>query len=819
MLNNYFKIAWRNLMKNKVFSFINIFGLAVGLASCMLILLYLFNELTYDSYHDNASRLYQVGTVFNFSGKEQRYPAVPAIMAQNMMRDFPDIEQSARIMTFNFFGEYQNLLQYIQPDGRVRSFYEPKGCAADPTFFKLFSYHFLEGNSASALNKPNTVVISKEIADKLFTGQPALNKLIHISSGLNGDHDFLVSGVFEPNSKPSHIDGQFFISLYGGSIEDRMKRDGNNMTFDNLYTTYLLLKPFTDEKKLESRFPAFIDKYAGKDLKEAGFSRLAFLLPIREIHLHANMMEMTPSGNVIYLYILGSTAIFILLIACINFMNLSTARSSRRSSEVGIRKVLGAIKSRLIRQFLGESLLMSLIAFAFAIGIMHLSLPAFERVSGHHLDFSFLSYINMLAFFLALSLLTGLLAGIYPALYLSSFSPVKVLKGRFSNSLAAVSVRKGLVIFQFVISIILIIATMVISGQMQHLRSADLGFAKDHQIVIPIQSQRAKSIYPLFKKELTNNKWVLSVGASAYYPGISNPSSDNFHKEGQQVNAGQDLKLNHVDESFLQTLEIKAVAGRLFSKAFVASDTIDRVIINENAAKRIGFSSPEAAIGKKIFNVYKGKFYSSEIIGVVKDFHFEDLHSPITAYGFYLNNSNYYNYAIIHAGNADIAELIKSIESTWHTLNPSEPLIYSFMDQDFQKNYMSENRLSSIINYFTIIAIIISCLGLFGLATFSAEQRNKEISVRKVLGASVAGIVKLLSKEFLMLVLIAVLIASPIAWFIMNRWLQYFTSRVSINWSIFALTATLALLIAFTTIGFQTIRAALASPVKHLKNQ
>ncbi|MEO5892103.1 MAG: FtsX-like permease family protein, partial [Ferruginibacter sp.] len=451
--------------------------------------------------------------------------------------------------------------------------------------------------------------------------------------------------------------------------------------------------------------------------------------------------------------------------------------------------------------------------------IMQLLLPAFENVSGKHLALSLDSYAIMLLAFLALAIFTGLLAGSYPAFYLSSFIPVKVLKGRFSNSLAAVSLRKGLVVFQFVISVVLIIATVVISGQMRFLRSTDLGFAKDQQIVIPLQSQVSKNIYSAFKNELGNNKQVLSVGGAAYYPGVFNPSDNNFHIAGQSATAGQRVRKNYVDETYLQTLDIKPVAGRLFAAAYVASDTLDNIIINENAVKKLGFSSPQAAIGQKIYSEFKGQSYTNNIIGVVKDFHFEDLHTPITPYAFVLSYGPYHNYAIVHANAGEIGSLLKSIENSWHKLNPNEPFIYSFMDQDFQKNYISEMRLASIVNYFTLIAILISCLGLFGLATFSAEQRTKEIGVRKVLGASVTGIVALLSKEFLKLVIVAVCIASPIAWFAMNKWLQDFTYRINISWVVFVVTAIIALLIAFITISFQAIKAAVMNPVKSLRTE
>lgn len=819
MLRSYFKIARRGLMKNKMFSFINIFGLSIGLVCCMLIVLYLYDELGYDSYQKKTDRLYQVGTVFITGGKEDRFPAEPAVMAENMKMDFPEIEQTARMVVFSFFGEYKNLIQYRQADGTPRSFYETKGCAADASFFQLFDYHFIEGNAVSALTRPNSVVISEEMAKKIFGGQPALHKLLHITVNLNGAKDFVVDGVFRYGNKPSHIDANFFISLYGGDLEDRMRKDGANMAFDNLYTTYLLLKPGADAKKLETKFPAFVEKYAGKVLKEAGFYRKQFLLPLSDIHLHADMMEMTPSGSLSYLYILGSVAVFVLLIACINFMNLSTARSSRRSAEVGIRKVLGATKNSLVRQFLGESLLMSFIAFILAIAMAILLIPLFENISGKNLSLFSSSHIILPILFFILSIITGIIAGIYPAFYLSSFQPVKVLKGSFSNSLAALSLRKILVVVQFAISVVLIVSAIIISGQMWFLRSVDMGFAKDQQIIIPIPSQVAKSIYPAFKAEIARNRQVLSIGASAYYPGISNPSSDNFHKEGNGVDAGPLIRLNHVDESFLQTLNIRAVAGRLFSAAFINSDLKRHIILNEVSVQRIGFANPKDAIGKRICNTYKGITDTSEVVGVVGDFHFEDLHQPVQPYGFFLDSNTRYNYVLVHAESGNIDLLLKSIEEIWHKLDPGEPFDYHFLDEDFQRNYISDSQLSSLVNYFTVIAIIVSCMGLFGLATFSAEQRSKEISVRKVLGASVTELVVLLAKDFLKLVMIAVVIAAPVAWLAMNKWLQEFTSRIHISWVVFVFTSITVLVIAFFTISFQTIRAALANPVKNLKNE
>ncbi len=817
MLRSYFKIAWRNLMKNKVFSFINIFGLCAGLVCCMLISLYILNETSYDKYQKDADNIYQVGTTFIMQGEEKRTPNTPAPVVAAMKQDFPEVQQTTRLM--GLFAEDKTLLQYHEPTGATKSFYETKGFLADSTFFRMFTYHFIEGDPQTALNDPRTVVLSEDIAHKFFGNEPALNKIIHISSSTNGDYDFLVTGVFRPMQKPSHIQGNFFISMNGGDIENYIRNSGTSFATNNMFFSYVKLKPGSNPKKTEAKFPAFIEKYAGNELRQIGFTKKQFLINLKDIHLHSGINnDVSPSGSVTYLYILASIALFTLLIACINFMNLSTARSSKRSAEVGIRKVLGAEKRSLVWQFLGESLLMSILAFVLAYAVTSALLPAFNFVSGKNLSLSFSNNLPVIAAFFLLSVVTGLIAGSYPAFYLSSFKPVKVLKGKFSNSLAAVSLRKGLVVFQFIISVILILASVVISKQMNYLRSADLGFDKQRQIVIPLRSGNAKKMYTSYKSEVSKLSQVESIGASYYNPGIFNPSDNGFYKDGQTMNDSKRTRTNTVDFDYLKTLGIRAVAGRLFSSEFPA-DTANKVILNETGIKEIGFASPEAAVGQNVYFDYNGQKSTFEIIGVVKDFHFEDLHLPITPYGYSLSSENMFNYMVVHAKPGDVSSLIKTLGAAWHDLNPNEPFEYSFLDKDFQKNYDAENKLSAIVGYFTIIAILISCLGLFGLATFSAEQRIKEIGVRKVLGASVTNIVTLLSKDFLKLVGISIVIASPIAWFVMNKWLQEFAYRIHISWMVFIVTSVIAIMIALITISFQAIKAAIANPVESLRSE
>ena len=816
MIKNYIKIAWRNMMKNKTFSFINIFGLSIGLTCCMLISMYLYYELSYDSYHKNADRVYQLGTTFVKEGKEDRTANTPSPMAKTMQMVFPEIEKSTRLL--KAFSDDKTLLQYQDKDGKLNSFNETNGFLADSTYFQVLTYNFIEGNPETALMNPNSLVLSEEIAKKIFGKEPALDKVVRVSSSTNGDFDFRVTGVFAPSKVPTHINARFFMSVNGGGIGSYINTR-TDLASNNMFYTYFLLRKGTDPKKLEAKFPAFIDQYAGKDLKAMGFYKKQFLIPVKAVHLYSNTTSnVTPGGSVTYLYIIASIALFTLLIACINFMNLSTARSSKRSAEVGVRKVLGAEKSSLIKQFIGESILMSLIAFVFALIFAKALLPLFSNLSGKEIVFSFGQHGMLLAGFFLLAVLTGLIAGSYPAFYLSSFKPVRVLKGRISNTLAAVSLRKALVIFQFVISVGLIVASVTINNQMKYMQSKDLGFEKDQQIIIPMRSGASKNIYAALKAELEKNPQISGTGASLYYPGIMNPSDMPLYKEGGNMNTAKKVFMNWVDESFLQTLAIKPAAGRLFSKEFPA-DTNARMILNQEAVKQIGFTNDEDAIGKNVVIDWQGQSYRWEIIGVVKNFHFKDLHSEIEPCGFQLNNRPQFNYLIAHAKADNISSVLASMETTWRGLNPNEPFEYHFLDDDFQKNYEADVRLAAIVKNFTIIAILISCLGLFGLATFSAEQRTKEIGVRKVLGASVGNVVGLLSKEFLKLVFIAIVIASPITWLVMNKWLQDFAYRTSISWTVFVITAIIAGGIALFTISFQAIKAALANPVKSLRTE
>lgn len=815
MFRNYVRIAWRNLMKNKVFSFINIFGLSVGLTCCILITLYIYHETSYDKHHPNGDRIYKLGTAFIDQGVEDKGGTTSAPLGRMLQEEYPEIASSTRFL--ELFRDDKTLFQVKEGEGQFKSFYEQKGLLADSNFFQIIPYKFKEGNPRTALTTPNSVVISEEISHKLFGSQRALDKMVRISSNSNGDSTFRVTGVFLQPTSPSHIEANFFISFRGGDM-DQFANDSPSLANNNMFNTYVVLKEGTNAKALEQKFPSFIQRHLGEQLKQMGKQRRYFMLPISDIHLSGIGKGLSTGGSKTTLFILGSIAILTLLIACINFMNLSTANSAKRATEVGVRKVLGAEKSSLLWQFLGESMVMAFVALLFAFLFTLLLLPVFESVSGKTILIAGAQKIILAGFFFLLAFLTGLLAGSYPALYLSSFRPIKVLKGKFSNSLAAISLRKGLVVFQFVISIVLIIASVVIANQMSYLRLKDLGFAKDQQIIVPLRTATAKNSLAAFKNEVVAQAGIKTLGAGMSYPGIFHPQDWLMYAQGQTMNDSKRMIINLVDDNFLQTLGVKLVAGRLFSKDF-PGDTLTRFVVNEETVKKYGFGSPQEAIGKWLAFDWEGQQHQFTIIGVVKNFHFKDLHEQIEPIAFRYYPDAGFNYLVANAGGSNIKQALTGLETTWKKLNPNEPFEYSFLDQDFQKNYETEDRQASLINYFTFVAIIISCLGLFGLATFTAEQRTREIGIRKVLGASVYGVVALLSKDFLKLVFIAVLIASPLAWWGMNKWLQNFAYQTSIGWQVFALTTFVAIVIAMLTIGFQAIKAAMSNPVKNLRTE
>lgn len=810
MIKNYFKIAFRNLFRNKAFSFINISGLAVGLATCLLIMLYIFDESSYDKHYKDVDQLYRVASM---SQKGESWAAGPGPLAAGLKHDLPEVEQSTRLLTFP---DIATMLLKYDNGAEKKQFYETHGYYVDSAFFQLFTFDFKYGNINTALNEPNSTVISTDLAEKFFGKENPMGKALLITTPF-GDFNYTVKGVFDKEKNKSHIPANYFLTMRNNDMWNWVQNQTRWAT-NNIFFTYIKLKPAVNARVFEKKLAPFFYKNAGEEMKMAGFSKTLFLQPVKDIYLHSAIgNEIGANGNITYLYILGSIAAFILVIACINFMNLSTARSQKRAKEVGVRKVMGAQKSSLINQFLGESLLMSVISLLLAFVLAWALLPVFNTLTQKNLQP--LDQPQLLLWMTALTFLTGLLSGLYPAFYLSAFRPVSVLKGKIINSFSATAIRKGLVVFQFTISICLILGAIVIWQQLSLLKNQQLGFNKEQQVVFPMAKafKSSNSDYNAFKTELLKNPSVKMVSSGSTYPGIADLNDMLFYAEGKTPNDFVDIRLTGVENDYTETLGFKIINGRSFSKDFTADSA--SIILNETAVTELGYTT-ENAVGKKIQYDFAGNHSILNIVGVVKNFNFESLHNAVKPIGLTTGLfTNKYSYTIASLKTNDYSRVLTEIEKIWVKLNPSVPFDYSFIDQDFQRNYEKEERMSDIVISFTTIAILIACLGLFGLSAFSAEQRTKEIGIRKVLGASVANVTALLSKDFIRLIIISIVIASPIAWYFLNKWLQDFAYRITISWWMFAAAGLTAILIALLTVSFQAIKAAIANPVKSLRTE
>jgi putative ABC transport system permease protein len=811
MFRNYFKIAYRNLKGNKAISFINIFGLAVGLATCILMITYIFSELGYDRHNKNADRIFRIAYKADKKiSNDRAWAATSAPMAWGLKADLPEIEQTTRLLKFPSLDKM--LLKY-QNGSASKLFYETNGYYVDSTFFQIFTYDFMYGNALTAFMEPNSLVISEEISRKLFGNENPVNKLIVVGLPY-GNFNYTVKGVFRDSKIKSHIPAHFFLSMRNGDVGSWVESQSNWAT-NNIFYTYVKLKEGTDPKLFEKKLQPFIDRRAGADLKAMGLSRQLFMQPLQDIYLHSDLdAEIAPNGNITYLYILGSIAFFVLLIACINFMNLSTARSMKRAKEVGVRKVLGAEKSSLIYQFLGESVIMSCLALILALIIASLLLPFFNNLIQKNLTLADQPAIWI--WIAVLTLGTGILSGFYPAFYLSSFRPITVLKGKLLNNFSGTAIRKGLVVFQFVISICLILGVAIIERQLRYMDNQELGFNKNRQIILPLRNPDAIKNYQALKDELLKNPDIKNVTSGSTYPGIANIDDLLFYAEGKSVKDVVDVSLSDVENGYFETLGFKLVSGRWFSKEFTADS--NSIVLNEAAVRKLGYDV-QTAVGKKIYCDFQGSHNVIQIVGIVKDFNFESLYNPIKPFGFNTTFGNKHNYVIANLVTGNYANALKEMGTSWNRINPGTPFEYSFLDKDFQKNYEKDQRASGIVGYFTGVAILIACMGLFGLSAFAAEQRVKEIGIRKVLGASVMNIVALLSRDFIRIVCIAILIATPLAWYGMNKWLQGFAYKIQISWWMFVLTGLLAVLIALFTVSFQAVKAAFSNQMTSLRSE
>ena len=804
MIRNYLKIALRNLQNQKLYTSLNILGLGIGIASCLLILLYVSHEFSYDTFHSKADRIYRVSLNGKIADQEIFTTNTTPPLAFTVVDEFPEVENAVRL--------YTHAEEVIRYGEMVIS--EKKVYFADSTFFDVFSFPLLQGDPATALTEPNSLVLTEEVARKYFGEEPALGKTLLVDTK---KIPHIVTGIVEDVPDNAHF---HFNMLRSMSTLEYSRSDG---WFNNSFITYLLLHEGASAEAVDEKLAGLVEKYVGPEVQQfMGLSLEAFmaqgnkygyfLQPLLDIHLYSELShELEPNGDITYVYIFLAIAFFIILLACINFMNLATARSANRAKEVGVRKTLGSLRRHLVRQFLTESVMMSIIATLLALGAALLLLKPFNQMAGKEISIALFAEPWFMLSLLALTLLVGVIAGSYPAFYLSSFRPVEVLKGKLKAGVKSSGIRNALVVFQFFISITLIICTLLVYQQLEYTRSKNLGFEKENVLVVSGIHRLPEGQQEAMKQELISQSQVVNASISNNVPpGVNNTTI--FRKKGTE----EDILIStyHVDHEHLPTMEIELLQGRNFSRDF-PTDTA-AVLLNEAAVQAFGFDEP---LNEDI--MYFGGDYGMtqpfKVIGVYKDFNFESLRNTIRPLALMLSTDGTNMSVRMAAG--DPTTTLATVEQSWNRYAPDEPFQYTFLDEDFDALFRAEQRLGQVFSVFTGFAILVACLGLLGLAAFMAEQRTKEIGIRKVMGASVSSVILLLSKDFTKLVIISFLLAVPLAWYIMHQWLSGFAFRIEIGPGIFVLAGASALLIAWLTVSWQSARAATANPVKSLRSE
>ena len=796
-------------MKYKFISFINLFGLTVGLTCCLLILTYILNELSYDKYNKNADQVYRITRTFYTANGDLslNLGTISPPFGYYLPADFPEIQKMTRLLNGG-----TTPLRY-----KDKLINEPNVYFADENLFDVFTINVLKGNPKTALNAPFSVMLTEETAKKYFGNEDPINKTLRA----NNQFDVKVTGIYKALPSNAHIHPNILVSF--NTLNDSTIYGENNLRTNwgnNSFFTYIKLPKNYNIEGMKARFPAFLDKHMANEYSGMKPSKLTKLdlQKLTDIHLYSHTdYEAEPNGDINRVYIFSAIALFILLIACINYMNLSTARSALRAKEIGIRKVVGARRRELIVQFLSESILITWAAIFIALALLYFTLPWLNKVSAQNLSAGILMKWQILVPLFLSPFVIGVLSGIYPALFMSSFQPVKTLKGLFKVQGKSISFRKVLVVTQFAISIILIITTAIVFQQLRYMQNAALGYDKEHILTMPYNTA-LNNVYESFRNTLLQNPNIKDVGRSSRIPTgrLLDESGASVLGSDSLVPVKADIRNVATDYNFIPTYGIKIIAGRNFARDY-ATDT-SNFILNEAAVKAIGWKTPDEAVGKG----FKYGNTTGRVIGVIKDFNFESLHQQIAPLVFlmpYVPGQSSYNYISVKISSQNIAAALSTIKNTWQKYLPEFPYQYTFLDENFATLYDAEQKQEAIFTTFAFIAIFIACLGLFGLSAFAISQRVKEIGVRKVLGANVTTIVALLSKEFLNLVLVAAIIAFPIAWYAMHNWLQSFAYRITIQWWVFLFAAVAALFIALLTVGFQAIKAALANPAKSLRTE
>jgi putative ABC transport system permease protein len=808
MFKNYLKTAWRNLSRHKGFTLINILGLTIGLTGCLVIALFVWDEWQYDKHVPGGENVYRVYEKWNRNDVITYGAAIPPAMAPYLQQNYAEVDTTARIlMTGDKF-----LMEVGEKGG-----YEEKGWFVEPSFLKIFPVKFLHGDPATALSDPNGIVISEDIANRYFGNENPMNKIVSIDKDT-----FAVKGVMAKLPGHSHLDFKYLMPLEAaGQPEERMQL----WTWHQFYT-YIKLKPGTDAKQLEKKFQDYVTREINPRSTISGVSTIPYFQPLKDVHLKSSdfVYDRAIRGNASYVKALTVIALFVLAIACFNFINLATARSFRRAKEIGVRKVVGADRQQLVFQFIGETILLSVMSVVVAAIATFFIVPFLNDFTGKSIVFNPIGNPLLGLLILATGVVIGILAGVYPALVLSGFQPIKVLKNiklTSSGGSHLPILRQALVVVQFALSALLIVSAMIVYRQTNFLNSKDLGFNKEQIIYFHVRGGVEDNL-ETFKQELRRSPNIVAVTSGYGLPG-DQFAGDRIILPNNEGNKEQSTTLFIGDHDYVKTLGLRIIAGRDFSRD-MSTDENQAFIINETAVKEFGFGTPEKAIGQDIHwnewapqdttqPIKKGK-----VIGVVQDYHYKSLHEKVVASVIHIYPQVTFKVAA-KLKTAEISSTLAYIKDTWNKFNPGYPLDYKFMDETYGKMYQNEEKLASLLWIFTLMAIFVGCMGLFGLAAFAAEQRVKEIGIRKVLGASVLNIMGLLSKNFIMLVLIASAIAFPIAWWAMNNWLEDFPYRVEISWWIFAIAVVIAILIALITVSFQSIKAATTNPVKSLRTE
>ena len=800
MFKSYFKIAFRNLWKNKIFSAINIFGLSAGLACCILIFLFIQNELSYDTFNAKANNIYRLTSTMQSTNGERALAVTPAPWAPLMKNDFPEIKEYVRLLK----AEKTDIGQPGQ-----KHFYETGLLYADSTFFNVFSFALEKGDIQHALEKPNSIVLTEEAAKKYFGNKNPIGKTLEVNSFV-GMLNVEVTAIAKKLPDNSHFKFNALVSL-------QSLGDLSNFWSYHMFQTYLLLGNNSSAASLEKKFPSFVNKYIINNPQADGKQDI-HLQPLTSIHLHSNMTgELDVNSDITYVYVFAGVAIFILLIACFNFTNLSTARSLVRAKEVGLRKVIGATRKQLLAQFLGETTLFAFISLLLAVTITYLLLPLFNQLSQRQLQIDFSKNYALSAVLVSLVISVGLFAGLYPAIILSAFKPIEVLKGKFIRGSKGVSFRKLLVTLQFVVSIALIAATVLVYRQLNFLQNKKLGFDKENVLVLSLPKDMDTLKLASFKASLLNEPSVLSVAGSSSVPGVNIPVNQ-VNDGNLDLNKAQSVQMLFTDEDFAQTMKMKLLAGRSFSANY-PTDKAEGFLINEEAVKQMGWKNAANAIGKTIQWIRPGTVLKKgKVIGVVENFNISPLTSAVQPLVMHYSALRL-QYLYVRFNQINAKSIISDIQKKFNEFYPQQSFEYTFLDNTLNNLYSSEQKLSTILFYFSLLAILIACMGVSGLSLYSIQQRIKEIGIRKVLGASVFGITVELLKEFVKPVIIAACIATPIAWYAMNEWLKEFAYHTQISWTVFALVTMLVLILAIVTMSIQSIKAAIANPVKSLRTE